>query len=285
VRAIEIKLSQGAKPGKGGILPGHKVTQEIAAVRGVPAGKDVLSPSAHSAFSDVDGMLDVIEAIADRTGIPVGIKSAVGELGFWEELAERMERRAEGPDFITIDGGEGGTGAAPLAYSDHVSLPFKVGFQRVYATFQRAGVASDVVWIGSGKLGLPDRAVVAFAMGCDLIGIAREAMLAVGCIQAQRCHTGHCPTGVATHSRWLQAGLDVKDKSVRFARFVRGLRSELLQLSHSAGHEHPALFDGDDVELSTGVNEFRALSEVLGYRKDPVPFPGMAALLAAPSGT
>jgi glutamate synthase domain-containing protein 2 len=131
VRAIEIKLSQGAKPGLGGLLPGVKVTPEISAIRCVPAGQDCISPSAHSAFSDVDGLIEFVELIARDTGLPVGIKSAVGESGFWEKLAERMATTGAAPDFVTIDGGEGGTGAAPLSFADHVALPFKLGFARV----------------------------------------------------------------------------------------------------------------------------------------------------------
>jgi len=276
IRAIEIKLSQGAKPGKGGILPGAKVTEEIAAIRGVAVGKTVHSPNFHSQFSDVDGLIDFVEAIAERTGLPVGIKSAVGELAFWETLARRMSERGQGPDYIQIDGGEGGTGAAPLAFSDHVSLPLKIGFARVYQVFQHAGVSRDVVWIGSGKLGFPDRAAVAFAMGCDMIAIAREAMLSVGCIQAQKCHTGHCPVGVATHHRWLQAGLDVDDKSTRVARYIRQLRGELLTLAHAAGYEHPAQFTSTDVEFSTGVNRFQTLADIMGYRADDLGFTTLA---------
>ncbi|MEE2961974.1 MAG: FMN-binding glutamate synthase family protein [Myxococcota bacterium] len=264
IRCIEIKLSQGAKPGKGGILPGSKVTAEIAATRGIPEGLDCLSPNSHGEFSCANTLIDFVESIAEGTGLPVGIKSAVGEIRFWEDLAAAMKVRNAGPDFITIDGGEGGTGAAPLTFTDHVALPFKVGFQRVYRTFQAQGVAQDIVWIGSGKLGLPDRAVVAMAMGCDLINIAREAMMAIGCIQAQHCHTDFCPTGIATHNPWLQGGLNVADKTERFARFVRGFRKELLALSHTAGYEHPCQFTGQDVEFSTGVNKFSSLSEVLG---------------------
>ena len=279
IRAIEIKLSQGAKPGKGGILPGEKVTAEIAAVRGVPVGKDVISPNGHTAFHDVVSMVAFIEEIASVTGLPVGIKSAIGEMAFWQQLAAHMKESGGGPDFISIDGGEGGTGAAPLTYSDHVSLPFKIGFDRVYTTFQEAGMVDDVVWIGSGKLGFPDRAVVAFAMGCDLINVAREAMMAVGCIQTQKCHMGDCPAGVATHNAWLQAGLNVENKSQRFARYVRGLRKELLLLSHTAGYEHPCQFKGSDIEVSTGVNQFSTLESVLGYKKQPVAFLSMASLV------
>lgn len=184
VRMIEIKLSQGAKPGKGGILPGKKVTRQIANIRGVPLGQDCVSPNAHSEFGTVNELIDFIERLHSASGLPVGIKSAIGEIHFWNELAERMKQTGKGPDFITIDGGEGGTGAAPLAFADHVSLPFKVGFARVYQVFQKEKLSERMAWIGSGKLGFPDRAIVAFAMGCDLINIAREAMMSIGCIQA-----------------------------------------------------------------------------------------------------
>lgn len=275
IRCIEIKLSQGAKPGKGGILPGEKVTPEIAAIRKIPVGKDCYSPNYHQEFSNVDELIDFIEAIAERTGLPVGIKSAIGELEFWEKLSDQMIARNQGPDFITIDGSEGGTGAAPLAFSDHVSLPFKIGFARVYQLFQKKNITDRVVWIGSGKLGFPDRAVVALAMGCDMIAVAREAMLAIGCIQAQQCHTGHCPAGVATQSKWFQRGLNVEDKAKRMARYLKSFRKELLSLAHAAGHEHPAQFTGDNIELSTGINEFSTLDKVLGYTKTPVPFTAM----------
>ena len=275
VRCIEIKLSQGAKPGKGGILPGVKVTAQIAAIRGIPIGQDCISPNAHSAFGTVDELIDFVEKIADRSGLPVGVKSAVGELDFWEQLARRMKQRGQGPDFITIDGGEGGTGAAPLTFADHVALPFKVGFARVYQAFQAEGVSRDVAWIGSGKLGFPDRLLIALAMGCDLIQIARESMLAIGCIQAEKCHTGHCPTGVATQSGWLQAGLNVEDKAERFARYIRSFRKELIALAHAAGYEHPSQVTGEDIEFSTGINEFTTLNRVLGYQRDEVTFTRM----------
>jgi hypothetical protein len=170
------------------------------------------------------------------------------------------------------------TGAAPMTFSDHVALPFKLGFARVYETFLQAGVARDVVWIGSGKLGFPDRTVVALAMGCDMIAIAREAMLSIGCIQSRACHTSECPSGVATMNEWRQRGLDVDGKSLRCATFIRGFRRELLALAHTAGYEHPAQFKGQDIEFSVGVNKFETLEAVLGYRKDDVPFPGMKAL-------
>ncbi len=268
VRAIEIKLSQGAKPGKGGILPGAKVTAEIARIRHIPEGEDCISPNAHVEFESVDELITFVEKIANRTGLPVGIKSAVGKLDFWHDLARQMKERGEGPDYIAIDGGEGGTGAAPLTFADHVSLPFKIGFERVYRIFQAAEVSKDILWIGAGKLGFPDRALIALAMGCDMIYVAREAMIAIGCIQAQKCHTGHCPVGVATQNKWLQAGLNIDDKSMRFANYVRSFRKELLTLAHACGYEHPADVTGRDIEFSTGVNQFTNLEDLLGYKKD-----------------
>ncbi len=241
IRMIEIKLSQGAKPGVGGILPGEKVTPEIAAIRHVVVGKDVISPNGHSAFHDADSLLDFVEQIADATGLPVGIKSAVGEEQFWYDLAEGMATTARGVDFITIDGGEGGTGAGPLVFADHVALPFKLGFSCVYRIFAERGLQDAVTFIGSGKLGFPETALFAFGLGCDMVNVAREAMLSVGCIQAQRCHTGHCPTGVATQTPWLVRGLDPTLKAARLANYVLTLRKEILRLCRACGVAHPAL--------------------------------------------
>jgi glutamate synthase domain-containing protein 2 len=265
VRAVEIKLSQGAKPGLGGMLPAAKVTPAIAAARGVPAGQDCRSPSAHSAFGDVDSMLDFVEAVADRTGLPVGIKSAVGELEFWVHLADLMRTTGRGVDFVTVDGGEGGTGDAPLAFSDHVALPFKMGIARVYRVFAERDLHHDVVFIGSGRLGMPDSALSAMALGCDLVNVAREAMLSIGCIQAQRCHTGHCPAGIATHSTWRTRGLDPDIKSVRLANYISTLRHELLELAHACGEVHPGLVGADRIELLDGHLGSRTLRDALGY--------------------
>lgn len=268
VRAIEVKLSQGAKPGLGGVLPKSKITPEIARIRGIEMGKDCISPARHTAFHDVDSLLDFVEQVADRTGVPVGIKSAVGELSFWEDLADRMASTGRGVDFVTVDGGEGGTGAAPLSFSDHVSLPFRLGMARVYSTFAERGLHDKIVFVGSGKLGFPETATVAFGLGCDLLGVAREAMLAVGCIQAQRCHTGHCPTGVATQNRWLMRGLDPTDKAARLANYVVILRKELLRLSRACGVVHPSLVGLDHLEFLNGGSGGRPLTQVFGYQED-----------------
>ena len=264
VRAIEIKLSQGAKPGLGGLLPGEKVSPEIAETRGIPVGVDCVSPSRHAEFTDVDGLLDFVERIAAETGLPVGVKSAVGDMGFWEELCDRMRATGRGVDFVTVDGGEGGTGAAPMAFSDHVSLPFRLGFSRVYRVFAEHGLHEDTVFVGAGKLGMPDNALVAMGLGVDLLNAGREAMLAIGCIQAQKCHTDTCPTGVATQNRWLVRGLDPALKSVRCANYVKTLRKDLLRVAEACAVEHPGLITPDDLELLDGLRS-STLRETYGY--------------------
>ncbi len=275
IRALEIKLSQGAKPGLGGVLPAAKISPEIAAARGIPMGRDCISPPRHSAFGGVDEMLDFVERLAERTGLPVGIKSAVGEESFWEEAARLMETTERGVDFIAVDGGEGGTGAGPLVFTDHVSLPFKQGFARVYRTLAERGLHEPIVFIGAGRLGFPAEALFAMALGCDLVSVAREAMLSIGCIQAQRCHTGHCPTGVTTHNRWLVRGLDPNSKAVRLANYVINLRHEMLKLSHACGVEHPALVGSRHFEILDGRLGSRSLDEAFGYG------PGLALPSAA----
>jgi len=269
VRAIEIKLSQGAKPGLGGMLPGAKVTPEIAAIRGIPVGKDCASPSRHTEFSDVDSMLDFVELVAAETGLPVGIKSAVGNLEFWDHLVQQMaglrSPDGRGVDFVNIDGGEGGTGAAPLVFADSVAYPFRLGFAQVYGRFARAGLTDDVVFIGGGKLGLPENAAVAFALGIDGVQVGREAMFAIGCIQAQRCHTDRCPTGVATQKPWLQRGLDPELKSERVKRYLIALRRDLLKVSEAIGVCHPGLIGPDDVDVVDGIRSTQGIREVYGY--------------------
>jgi len=284
IRAIEIKLSQGAKPGLGGVLPQRKITAEIAAIRGVPTDRDCISPAAHTAFRDADSMLDFVERIAAATGLPVGIKSAVGEMRFWRDLAALIETTGRSVDFITIDGGEGGTGAAPLVFADRVGLPFKVGFSRVQRVFAERGLDEHLVFIGSGRLGLPDSALVGFALGCDLINVAREALLSIGCIQALKCHTNHCPTGITTQSPWLTRGLDPTLKSVRVANYIVTLRKELLALSRACGMPHPAQVTPHQIEILDGRFGARTVADLLGGRGRGVAFdddPAPAPLLPA----
>ncbi|HAS39763.1 MAG TPA: FMN-binding glutamate synthase family protein [Microscillaceae bacterium] len=283
IRAIEIKLSQGAKPGKGGILPASKITKEISEIRGIPMGKDVLSPASHSAFSNVPELLDFIENIAENTGLPVGFKAAVGRLEMWEELADLMVKRDTGPDFITIDGGEGGTGAAPHSFADHVSLPFAFAFTSVYRIFLERGLTDRIVFVASGRLGFPAKALMAMAMGADLIQMAREPMMAIGCIQAQICHTNKCPAGVATQNKWLASGLDPTHKSVRFHNYVTAFRKEVLQIAHACGYEHPCQITMHDVEVGMGSSRStQTLADNYGYDKTPIEFKGMGHLLDCP---
>jgi glutamate synthase domain-containing protein 2 len=267
VRALEVKLSQGAKPGLGGLLPAAKMTKEIAGVRGVPADQDCVSPPGHKEFKDADGLLDFVEMLAAETGLPVGVKSAVGEQRFWEDLTRLMATTDRGVDFVTIDGGEGGTGAAPLVFTDHVSLPFKLGFSRVYSAFVHEGLEKQVTFIGSGKLGLPEAALFAFALGCDMVNVAREAMLAIGCIQARICHTGRCPVGITTQNRWLQRAIRPGDKSERLAGYLIALRGELYSLARACGVAHPSLVTADHLEVLNDHFHGVSVREMFGYEE------------------
>ena len=267
IRAIEIKLSQGAKPGVGGVLPMAKITREIADIRGIGMDRDCISPAVHRAFHDADSLLDFAESLAEETGLPVGIKSAVGDIEFWEDLTRLMADGTRGVDFVTIDGGEGGTGAGPLVFADHVALPFKLGFSRVHKVFAAAGLAERVVFIGSGKLGFPEAAVFAFALGCDMVNVAREALLAIGCIQALRCHTNHCPTGITTQHPWLVRGVDPTLKSSRLANYVLTLRKELIALSHACGVAHPSLITANHLELVDDRFGSKTVAELFEYSR------------------
>jgi glutamate synthase domain-containing protein 2 len=279
IKAIEIKLSQGAKPGKGGVLPAAKITQEISNIRHVPLGKDVLSPPNHSAFSNIQELVDFIEDIAKNTGLPVGIKAAIGKLDQWKELATIMQTTGKGPDFITVDGGEGGTGAAPPSFADHVSLPWVYGFSDLYKMFKERDLCERIVFIGSGKLGFPAKAAMAFAMGADCINVAREAMMSIGCIQAQVCHTNRCPSGVATQSKWLQSGIDPTLKSERLAQYFRTFRKELVEITHAAGYEHPCQFKMSDIDVNVDDHHLnKELDRTYMYHKAPVPFTSMQDL-------
>jgi glutamate synthase domain-containing protein 2 len=201
----------------------------------------------------------------------------------WEELADKMVERGTGPDFITVDGGEGGTGAAPPSFADHVSLPFFNGFALVYKIFQKRNLSERIVFVASGKLGLPANAARAFAMGADVINVAREAMMSIGCIQAQVCHTNTCPSGVATQSKWLQAGIDPTLKSERFYNYVKYFRKELLELTHASGYEHPCQYSLDDVESNTDdKSQISTLEEIYGYTKSKVSYTSLEDLAACP---
>jgi len=182
-----------------------------------------------------------------------------------------MKATGYGPDFNTIDGGERGTGAAPPSFAGHVSLPWVYGFSSVYKVFQQRGITERITFIGSGKSGMPDSAIMALAMGADIINVAREAMISIGCIQAQTCHTNRCPTGIATNNKWLTAGLDPALKSMRFANYMKNLTKEIMEITHASGYEHPCQFTMDDIDISMGDNAYTApLRLAYGYQKDEV---------------
>jgi glutamate synthase domain-containing protein 2 len=190
-----------------------------------------------------------------------------------------MERDKRGPDFITIDGGEGGTGAAPPSFADHVSLPWVYGFSDVYKLFQKYNLTERIVFIGSGKLGFPAKAAMAFAMGVDCINVAREAMMSIGCIQAQICHTNRCPAGVATQKKWLQNGINVPLKSERLAQYFKTFRKELMEITRAAGYEHPCQFTMKDIEMNVDDHNLaKEFKHTFKYDKTPVAFKNMQEL-------
>ncbi len=238
VKAIELKLAQGAKA-RGGHLDGRKVTPEIAEIRGLEPYKTVDSPNRFKEFSDLPSMMAFIKRIKEETGLPVGMKMVVGEPGDVDHLASYLKENNEGPDFITVDGGEGGTGATYQELADSVGLPIKAAIQIVHHTLKSYGVRDQVKLIASGKLFTPDRIAIVLGMGADLVNLARPFMITVGCIMAQRCHTNTCPVGVATTDPKLQKALDIEEKSHRVMNYVIALRDGLFTTAAAAGLASP----------------------------------------------
>ncbi len=237
VRAFEIKLSQGAKPGKGGVLPGGKVTEVIASIRGIAAGCDSISPNRHPDIGTMDELLDRVAWLRDLTGKPVGIKTAIGGRYFGNEMAERILARGleYAPDFLVVDGGEGGSGAAPQALADHVGLSIDEALPRVADALLAAGLKPRVRLVASGKLVTSARAAWALCCGADFVNTARGFMFALGCIQALRCQTNTCPTGITTHNPRLQRGLVVEEKYLRVANYATNMNKEIDMIAHSCG--------------------------------------------------
>ncbi|MEO0718873.1 MAG: FMN-binding glutamate synthase family protein [Pseudomonadota bacterium] len=241
VKMFEIKLSQGAKPGKGGILPAEKVNREIAKIRGIPVGKASISPNAHPELNDIGDILDMVGRYREVTGKPVGFKTVIGAYGWLEELCQEILRRGEdsAPDFITVDGGDGGTGAAPMPLMDNVGLPLREALPKLVDILETYGLKKRVRVIASGKLITPAEAAWALCAGADFITSARGFMFALGCIQAMKCNKNTCPTGITTHDRRLQRGLNPADKAVRVKNFVEKLRYGVGTIAHSCGVPHP----------------------------------------------
>lgn len=241
VKMIELKLSQGAKPGKGGILPAVKVTDEIARIRGIPVGKASISPNRHPEINSAGDLLDMINRIRDVSGLPVGFKAVIGAYGWLDELFEEIKKRGieSAPDFITIDGGDGGTGAAPMSLIDNVGLQIKESLPLVVDMLCTHGLRQRIRVIASGKLINPSDAAAALCMGADFINTARGFMFALGCIQALQCNKNTCPTGVTTHNTRLQRGLVPEDKAQRVKRYCESLRKEIGIIAHSCGVVEP----------------------------------------------
>ena len=241
LKMFEIKLSQGAKPGKGGILPGDKVTEEIAEIRAIPAGEDSISPNRHPEINSVGDILDMIERIREVTGKPVGFKAVIGGYGWLDELFTTIKERGieSAPDFITVDSADGGTGAAPMSLIDYVGLPLKESLPLVVDKLHDHGLRQRIKVIASGKLITPAEAAWALCAGADFINSARGFMFALGCIQALQCNKNTCPTGITTHDKSLQAGLNPQSKAERVNYYVRNMVYEIGVIAHSCGVNEP----------------------------------------------
>ncbi|MDX1405517.1 MAG: FMN-binding glutamate synthase family protein [Woeseiaceae bacterium] len=241
VKMIELKLSQGAKPGKGGILPGGKVTEEIAKIRGIKVGEDSISPNRHPEIDSAEDLLGMINHIREVTGLPVGFKSVIGAYGWLEELFQLINERGIelAPDFITIDSGDGGTGAAPMSLMDCVGLPIRESLPLVVDLLNKYGLRERIRVIASGKLITPAEAAAALCIGADFIQSARGFMFALGCIQAMQCNKNTCPTGITTHNKKLQRGLVVTDKAQRVMHYSKNMAKEIGIIAHSCGVPEP----------------------------------------------
>jgi glutamate synthase domain-containing protein 2 len=241
VRMFELKMSQGAKPGKGGILPGGKVTEEIAAIRGITVGGDAISPNRHTDINSNTELLDVINRVRDVSGKPVGFKAVIGAYGWLDNLfAEVLERGIESaPDFITVDSADGGTGAAPMPLIDDVGLPLRESLPLLVDKLNQYGLRDRVKVIASGKLITPADVAWALCMGTDFVVSARGFMFALGCIQALQCNKNTCPTGITTHNKRLQKGLNPADKAVRVTNYANNMTYEVGIIAHSCGVREP----------------------------------------------
>mgnify|MGYP000008781981 CR=1 FL=1 len=266
VKMIEIKLSQGAKPGHGGVLPGTKVTKEIAEARGIPVGEDCLSPAAHSTFSTPIEMLEWIAKLRELGGgRPVGIKLCVGQPHEVFAIAKAMLETGITPDFITVDGAEGGTGAAPLELSNSVGMPLREGLIFVRNALVGTGLKDRVKLAASGKIHSGAQMAKAFALGADWCNAARPFMFSLGCVQSMQCHTGNCPTGVATQKKWRQSGLVVEDKGPRVARFQHQTLHSLREIVVAMGLENPWQIEPKDMRERLNGARSNAIDAIYSF--------------------
>ena len=241
VKMFELKLSQGAKPGKGGILPGGKVTPEIAEIRGIAVGSDSISPNRHPDIDSVDDLLKMLATIRDTSGKPVGFKTVMGATGWIDDLFTTISERGQecAPDFITLDSGDGGTGAAPMSLMDNVGLPLRQSLPMLINKLKQHGLRDRIKVIASGKLITPVEVAWALATGADFITSARGFMFSIGCIQALQCNKNTCPTGITTHDKDLQSGLNPENKAERVRSYVKNMVYEVGVIAHSCGVAEP----------------------------------------------
>ena len=241
VRMFEIKMSQGAKPGKGGILPAVKVDNEISKIRGIPAYKDSISPNRHPEIENNDDLIDMIIHIRKVTGKPVGFKAVIGDKTWLCEFLAAVNKRGKefAPDFITVDSADGGTGAAPMSLLDYVGMPIHESLPLVIDTICKAGLRDRIKVVASGKLINPAEVAWALCVGADFITSARGFMFSLGCIQALQCHQNTCPTGITTHNKKLQRGLVAEQKSIRVANYIKNMAYEVGLIAHSCGVRSP----------------------------------------------
>jgi len=271
VRMFELKLSQGAKPGKGGILPGAKVTEEIAAIRGIPAGEDSISPNRHPDIGSAAELLDMIARVREATGKPVGFKAVMGGFGWLEDVL--WEARSRGteytPDFITVDSGDGGTGAAPMTLMDSVGLPVHESLPLVVDALYKTGLRDRVRVIASGKLINPEGVAWALCAGADFVVSARGFMFSLGCIQAMKCNLNTCPTGITTHDKHLQRGLDPANKANRVMHYQQNMEKEVGVIAHSCGVREPRQLRRNHCRIVLPDGRTRPLDEIFPYREVP----------------
>ena len=267
VKAFEIKLSQGAKPGKGGVLPAAKVTDQIAGIRGIPAHQDSISPNRHRDVANVDQLLDKIAFVRELTGKPVGVKTAIGGWQFINEVCDAVNRRGPeyAPDFLAIDGGEGGSGAAPQALMDHMALPIAEALPRVVDSLIESGLRGRIRVIAAGRLVTSAKAAWALCVGADFVNTARGFMFSLGCIQALRCHQNTCPTGVTTHNQRLQRGLVVQEKYLRVANYAMGMNKEIDMIAHSCGCRQARELKREHVRIVQTAGHSTALNMLYPY--------------------
>lgn len=263
VKMIEIKLSQGAKPGHGGILPASKNTEEIAAIRSVKAHTDVISPPSHTAFNGPEGLIHFIAQLRELSGgKPIGFKLCAGKKSEFDDICKAMLKTGVRPDFISVDGGEGGTGAAPVEFSNSMGMPLRDGLSFVIDTLEGYGLKSDIKVIASGRVFSGFDIARLIALGADMVNSARAMMMATGCIQALQCNTNTCPTGVATQNQRLMKGLVVEDKAQRVANYHRGTVKSFVDLMAATGVSNPDNLNRKHINRRTEMNEVQKYSDI-----------------------